>query len=110
MWLIYDHDCVVVRHLRVACFSSSVIFVLFRLQGCGYTSDPRHKNLNLTLILTLTLTLTLRPYCLNFPERTLPCIQSKEYENHLRNVDTCFYNLSVMLKDANDANNTNHGH
>ena len=34
-------------------------------------------------MLTLTL-LTLRPYCLNFPERTLPCIQSKKYKNHLR--------------------------
>jgi len=22
--------------------TSSVIFVLFRLQGCGYMSDPRH--------------------------------------------------------------------
>ena len=53
-------------------------------------SDPRHINLNLTLILTLTLTLlTLRPYCLNFPERTLPCIQSKEYQNHLRSYSVC---------------------
>jgi len=27
---------------RPAIPSPSVIFVLFRLQGCGYTSDPRH--------------------------------------------------------------------
>jgi len=72
----------------VASECASVIFVLFRLQGCGpwlHVGSPTHINLNLTLVLTLTLTiLTLRPYCLNFPERTLPCIQSKEYQNHLR--------------------------
>jgi len=28
--------------ITLAADATSVIFVLFRLQGCGYTSDPRH--------------------------------------------------------------------
>ena len=61
---------IVAKRLHIS--ATSVILVLFRLQGCGYTSDsPTHINLNLTLILTLTLTLlTLRPHCVKTRVKT----------------------------------------
>jgi len=74
------YRCSEMELFPMSLFTAGVILVLFRLQGCGYTSDPRHiilvtLNLNLTLTVTLILTLTLRPYCLETPKRTLPCTQ-----------------------------------
>jgi len=53
-------------------------------QDCLHVGFPTNLNLTHILTLTLMLTLTLHPYCLKTPERTLPCIQSKVYQNTLR--------------------------
>ena len=67
-----------------------------------HVGSPTYISLNLTLILTLTLTLTLRAYCVKTPVKTLPCIQSKVYQNTLRQLSNEQYRTASgeQLRDA----------
>jgi len=40
MGLLIGEACLLILQSTLQC--TSVIFVLFKLQGCGYMSDPRH--------------------------------------------------------------------